>query len=70
VDRDLPVFRKYGTVVVKDLIEHPLMAPGSIAVRSDGVLFYGKGTDIQLLLFDLNLTPHDRKFLAAIKITV
>jgi hypothetical protein len=68
--RPFPVFRKIGTVIVKAVIEHPMMPADAVMVRADGVLFYGKGTDIERMLFELSLTPQDRKFLTSLKISV
>jgi hypothetical protein len=67
---DCPIFTKIRGVVIKECIVHPMMERNEVLMHSNGVVFYGPGTDLQLAFYEMNLTAADRRFLASIKVKV
>lgn len=53
-----------GTPFVWD----PKMPTGKIAQDEDGLWHVGPDTDLQILLFEVQLTKSDRRFFKAVKI--
>ena len=61
--------RNWARQKITAMICDPQLAAGFAFLRTDFILFYGPGTDLELLFYSMNLTDEDRKLLEGMKIS-
>lgn len=52
------------------LEEDLTLPPDSAVIAASGILRYGPGTDLDVMMFHMNLTKHDRAFLKNCKVAL
>lgn len=61
--------RNWARQKISAMICDPTLESGFAYLRTDYILFYGPGTDLELLFYSMNITDDDRKLLEGMKIS-